>query len=132
MNADFYMDAIRILKAKGFTSLEIVEHFGYMNLFNAACSKGAKESTPLQMDLYLELRTADAETKRDVEFKESIHLWLAGWTSHPKEGGRSYWRAPPKGNRRLGRKYPSSRTAFWAMRGWGSWGHHLLPRPACV
>ncbi len=120
MTAQYYIDTLRTLMAKGMTPREACEHFDEQDLSEAMFHDDTPhEDTRALLEICAE---AMQEKQNERDSTQAIELWLAGWTSeapHPGQQGRVmswYWRAPPKGKRPLGRRYLSTNQAFMALK----------------
>ncbi len=119
MTADFIVNALRLLKAKGLALPEAVRRFSDDQLHNALFD-GTGSMTPDQRALLDELASATAEECNERDLGDAIELWLAGWTHEPVTLESRimswYWRAPAKGKRPKGRLYRSTQQAVNALR----------------
>lgn len=124
MTVDFYLDAIRILKAKGMTTLEAVEQFREEGKpqWEHAIAKALCENlgTEVGRELLDVLAKAGMEECNESALEQAYELWMAGWTHEPVSPNSQvmswYWRAPPKGKRPRGRRYLSTQQALNALR----------------
>lgn len=119
MTADFILNALQLLKAKGLSAPDAVKQFTHEQLSDAMFD-GSGVMDDDQRALLDRLAAAGEEEQNERDLGDAIELWMAGWTHEPVTPSSRimswYWRAPAKGKRPLGRRYLSTQQAVNALR----------------
>lgn len=122
---DTIRDSFKIFLANGDSPLEAFQRFDREEFYRAAMEELSIRGHAAWMDadsLASLGLLAQQEEWNAKDMDQAIPLWAAGWTSQAPNLGQIervmawYWRAPVKGNRKLGRRYMSTNQAFMAMQ----------------
>lgn len=114
------LDAFKSLMAKGMSHAEALAEFDREE-FNQIMTAHLEARDGREMLNMAAAASRERMNCRDLE--KAIELWKEGWTSessHPDQDVMSwYWRKPPVGSRKLGRRFLSTDQA------WNYYNKHL-------
>ncbi|MEM6911068.1 MAG: hypothetical protein AAF555_05740 [Verrucomicrobiota bacterium] len=119
MDTDFLLDLLRAFQGQGMThaeALEQVEEDDWRSALQEALEEDGMDAPLCQF-----CRRAFAEQSEMAALEQAMDLWGAGWTSEDpmptqNEVWQWYWRRPPRGKRKKGKRFLSTNQAWNALQ----------------
>ena len=115
---DTYITAFRKFTAEGMTPMEAFAEFDADEWHRLMIDEVNERGTSVMLKLG---SSAIQEEYNQGSLTQAYDLWGAGWTSENPGSGPSqpmswYWRKPPTGKKKLGRRYLSTNQAWNALQ----------------